>query len=159
MAKKTELTADIARDIARAFGVSLFDRNSYAAKDKAQANLSGRTHYVDDDTLRFFHSRISSARAIEHETIFLIVESVAADYQNRSRGFRFVAFDLNGSVINDRKGPETLHRTSAQAEKEMWAWANAFDTLAHYKARLIERAERAKREAAAMTAAARKIRV
>ncbi len=129
MAKKTELTQTVAREIALALNANIFDRrNSISPKANAQANLSGRTHYVNDDTLRYFFSRIVRTREIEHGLLFLLIELVAGDHQNRSRGFRFVAFDLCGTVINDRisANPESLFRTSAAAEKAMWDWADFF---------------------------------
>lgn len=160
--KPAEMTQELARTIARAFDVSLFERkSSYSAKSDAQGNLSGRTHYADDSTLKFFYSRISSGRAIEHGTVYMLVESVAGDFQNKTRGFRFVAFDLTGRTINDRRNAdvETLHKTSARAEREMWEWAESFNVAAHYKERLSEESERAKRRAADMAAAAKQIKI
>lgn len=153
-----EMTADLARATAQAFNVDTFQRKaSYSAKADAQANLTGRTHYVDSDTLKYFHARINSCRAVDNGALLLIVESVAADYENRSRGFRFVAFDLTGTVL-ERADSDNLHKTSAQAEKAMWAWADSFDCLAHYRVLLQERAERAKRNAADMLATAKRLK-
>lgn len=145
------LTEQTARDIARACDASRFDRHSYDAKACAQRNLAGRSHYCDDDTLKYFHSRIQSARPECHGLVLVIVESAAADYQNRSRGFRFVAFDLFGTVINDR---DTLHKESDKAHADAAAWLQSFDVLAHYRADMTERAERMARRAADMRAAA-----
>lgn len=161
MTKKTELTRELARNIALALNANIFDRqNSSNPKLNAQANLSGKTHYVDDDALGFFHSRIISTREIDHGLVFLLIESVAADHQNRSRGFRFVAFDLFGTVLNERPSLTSgLCRTSSQAEKQMWAWADEFDTLVHYKHAMTERADQMKHDAAFMAKQARAIKI
>lgn len=162
MSKKTELNQEVARNIALALNENMFSRmNSSNAKWNAQSNLRGKTHYVDEDTLRCFYSSITSTYDIDHGLVFTLIESVAADHRNQSRGFRFVAFDLCGTVINERASAsrETLFRNSRQAEKAMWAWADEFDTLAHYKMVLTERAERMKKEAAFMLTQSKSIRL
>lgn len=153
------ITEETARNIARAIGVSLFERAGYTAKACAQHNLTGKTHYCEDSTLRFFFSRINSARARCEGTVFLIVESVAADHQNTSRGFRFVAFDLFGTVLNDRPNAisDDLRRKSDKAEQDAADWLESFDVLAHYRHALAERAERLQSQAAEMISAAAKL--
>lgn len=144
-----QITEDTARALAYACGVGRFERRGYAAKACAQANLSGRTHYADDDTLRFFHARILHAWPECEGLILTIVESVAADPDNRSRGFRFVAFDIFGTVI-ERPGIESLHKTSRAAEKALDAWLAGFDVVAHYRAAMTERAQSFERGAASL---------
>jgi hypothetical protein len=141
--------------IARAAGCCKFDRHGYDAKTNAQRNLSGRTHYVDPDTLRFFHSRLVHTEIHAEGLLFALVESVAEDMGNTTRGFRFVMFDLFGTVINDRK--DTLHRTSDKARQALAEWLEAFDVADHYRKTLRNRAERMQREAADLLAAAEQI--
>lgn len=155
---KPEKHLEAARAIARALHVSLFDRCGYDPKAIAQRNLSGKTHYVDDDTLRFFHSRINYARVSHDGLIFALVESVARDFENTSRGFRFVVFDLFGTVINDRDSADATHSKSDKAHDALNQWLSGFDALAHYKTAMLERAERMKREASDMAKVARSIR-
>ena len=151
---KYEFTDQQARDIARACDASRFDRHSYDAKACAQRNLSGRSHYCDDDTLKYFHSRIQASWTACGGLVFVIVESAASDYKNTSRGFRFVAFDLFGTVISARADSETLHKKSDKAHSDACAWLESFDVLAHYRAEMVERAESMERRAADMRAAA-----
>lgn len=159
-AKKTVLDNDNARAIAEALGKTLFERKSgYSAKDNAQRNLDERTHYVSDSTLKSFHSRVMSARDTDHGLVFAIIESVAKDYQNHSRGFRFVAFDIEGTVINDRASATDTVSTSAKAEKDMWAFLDTFDVLAHYKKVMEYKADRYKVQAAHMLRIAKSIKV
>jgi hypothetical protein len=151
-------TEQTARAIADAIGTSRFERYGYDAKSAAQRNLSGRTHYADDDTLRFFHARILSAQPQCEGSILVTVESVAADMRNTSRGFRFVAFDLFGTVINDRLSVESLHKKSDQARQAAADWLESFDALEHYRAAMTERAERLERQAAKLTDCAKSLR-
>ena len=148
-----------ARAISRAIGVSLFERHSYDAKYCAQRNLSGKTHYADDDTLKYFHARINSVKIAHEGLIFGIVESAAKDPDNRQRGFRFVVFDLFGTVLNDRDHDDAMHGKSDKAAAAMAEWLESFDVLAHYKRAMLERADILKREAAEMSKAARAIRL
>lgn len=98
-------------------------------KVNAQANLMGRTHYVDDDTLRWHKSKIISARCVDDGLLFAIVTSDALDMNNTKRGFRFVIFDVFGNTV-ERPKLEDAYRTSAQATKAMWAALNALDAVA-----------------------------
>jgi hypothetical protein len=108
---------------------SLYQNHGSYPKPNAQRNLSGRTHYVDDDSLRFHKSRILSARATCDGLLFAIVESVAIDYENRRRGVRYVVFDLFGRVVS-RLALEDCWRTSAAATKAMWTFINGCDAVA-----------------------------
>ena len=162
MAKKTEITRELATSIAHVIGTRLFEnRSSYSAKDDAQRNLEGKTHYVDDATLKAFYSRISSARHTDQGLIYSIVESVAGDYQNNSRGFRFVTFDLYGTIINDRVSADVnrLHKTAAKAQAEMWEFLDGLDVAAHYKRVMAEHADPIKAQAANLHKLAKSIKV
>lgn len=92
----------------------------------AQRNLMGRTHYVDPDTLRFHRSRVISARHTDEGLLFAIVTSDSLDYQHTKRGFRFVIFDIFGTVL-ERTKLEEAYRTSERARTAMWAALNAID--------------------------------
>jgi hypothetical protein len=98
-------------------------------KINAQRNLAGRTHYVDDDTLRFHKSRVISARAVDDGLLFAIVTSDALDWNNTRRGYRYVVFDVTGRVVS-RVDLEDAFKTSRQATKAMWAWLNEADAKA-----------------------------
>ena len=150
---------DTARKISQSLSTSLFSRCGYDAKYCAQRNLTGKTHYVDEDTLKFFHARIVLTRAMQEGLLFGLVESVAKDSDNMSRGFRFVVFDLFGTVLHDRAHVEAMHNKSDKAAAAMAEWLKSFDVLAHYKCAMLERADRLKREAAEMSKAARAIRM
>ena len=120
--------------------MKLFTRESGDVTRNAEMNLAGRTHYVDPDTRRYFHSRITASNDTCGGLLFYIVESCAADYQNTRRGFRPVVFDLFGEVIF---GPnlETLFRTTEQARKAAYAFINSVDAVAVANA-AIDRQER-----------------
>lgn len=109
---------------------NLYRTESSHTKTNAQRNLCGRTHYVDDDTLRHHKSRILSARVVDNGLLFAIVESVAADYEGKTRGFRYVIFDIFGHAIGKRNALDSLYGSSGSATKAMWNELNAIDAPA-----------------------------
>ena len=145
---------ETAYKISRAIGCGLFDQNGYHAKTSAQRNLQGKTHYADDDTLRFFSARINRCRPLFGGLILMICETTADGPGRSSRGHRCVAFDLFGAVINDRRGLDQLHASSDKALREFESWAESFDPLAHYRQAMDDRAKRLHREAAHLEKAA-----
>lgn len=110
--------------------MNLYRQESSNPKYNAQRNLVGRTHYVDDDTLRFHKSRIISSGTSDRGLLFWLITSDALDHENKSRGFRYVIFDLFGTVL-DRPDLEHAFRTSTQARKALWKQLDAIDAIAH----------------------------
>lgn len=104
----------------------LYRDQSGDPKRNAQLSLQGRTHYVDNDTLRGFKSRVISAHPVDGGLLFAIVTSDALNRENTHRGFRYVIFDLFGNVI-ERTEIEKAYRTSEKACKAMWDALNAID--------------------------------
>ena len=104
----------------------LYRNHSSYPKPQAQMNLAGRTHYVDDGTLRFHHSRVLSAHVLYEGLLFAIVTSDAADYENTRRTFRYVVFDVFGTVISRVKIDEGWSTRKA-ATNAMWSDVNQMD--------------------------------
>jgi hypothetical protein len=135
-----------------------FDQQQYhskclsTARANAQAMLTGRTHYVDDSTLRYFNSRITAAQPSTFGLFYRITESCSRSYDGTGRGFRVVLFDLNGQTIY-RPDLDSLHSTAAKAEKAFYAWFESFDPLAYYREELTTHARRAHKRAANLEAA------
>ena len=109
--------------------MNLYRSESSNPKWNAQRNLSGRTHYVDDDTLRFHKSRVLSSRNTDQGLLFAIVTSDALDMHNTKRGYRYAIFDLFGNVL-DRPKLEDAFRTSQKATDAMWDALNKTDAVA-----------------------------
>ena len=112
----------------------------------AQDQLTGRTHYVDDSTLRYFHARIVGAHDDADGLLFWIVESSAKDPDNNARGFRPVAFDIFGEVVF-RPDLADMVKTSDKARALYREWLETFDIAAHYREALESRARRLESEA------------
>jgi hypothetical protein len=112
----------------------------------AQDQLSVRTHYVDDSTLRFFHARVIGAHHDAEGLLFWIVESSAHDYENTARGFRPVVFDIFGEVVF-RPDLSDMVKTSDKARALYRNWLESFDIVAHYREALESRAKRLETEA------------
>lgn len=117
-----------------------YEKRSSYPKPCAQENLSGRTHYVDDDSLRFHDSRILWARPLCDGLLFAIIESVATEYRGSKRGFRYVVFDLFGNVVS-RVSLEECERTSAAAHRKLDKWLTTANPTA-INLEALERAER-----------------
>jgi hypothetical protein len=144
-------------EVLRAAGADLFADNSSDAKWRAQRALAGRTHYATDDTLRHFKSRILSSSCLEQGAAFWLIESLSLDYSHSSRGFRFVCFDVFGTVL-ERVNLGHAFTSSEGARRGFWAWFESFDLRAHYVDVLQARADRLASEAKALRAAVRSIR-
>lgn len=137
----------------RQAGAKLFENRYYSTgKANAQDNLRGVSHYVDDNTLRYFKSRICDATEIMDGLFFKIVESVALDMHNTERGYRVVVFDVFGSVV-ERASLDDCHKTRKKAERNFHF---VLDVQAYYAKRLRElgetEANAAKRKIAAANA-------
>lgn len=130
-------------------GPGLFtDRSSYPLP-QAQRNLEGRTHYVDDATLKYFGSRILTCGFTDDNSILYLIESCKTSPDGGGREFRYVIFDVFGTVIQRPVMGEGF-KTSEQARRAMWEWLNSFDAQAHYLEVLERRAARLEGEALAM---------
>jgi len=127
------------------------------AKHEAQEALSGLTHYVDDSTLKYFHSRITAASPIMEGLFFEIMESSSRDMHNTARGFRVVVFDVFGETVY-RPTLDGMKATSAAARKAYKA-TFTIDAAAHYAEKLKSKADRMTREAEDLYDAAAQVAV
>jgi hypothetical protein len=112
----------------------------------AQNQLEGRTHYVEDSTLRYFYARVIGAHDDADGLLFWIVESTAQDHENTARGFRPVVFDIFGEVVF-RPNLSGMVKTSDKARALYRDWLESFDIVAHYREALETRAGRLESEA------------
>jgi hypothetical protein len=110
--------------------MNLFRRESDKPKYNAQRNLMGRTHYVDDDTLKFHKSRVLATYVIDDGLLFAIITSDALNWENTKRGYRYVIFDVFGTVL-DRPDLKEAYSTKKAAIEAMWHTANKIDAKAH----------------------------
>lgn len=124
---------------------NLYQTRHYEAKYDAQRNLQGRTHYVDDDTLRYHKSRVMSCHVIDGGLLLALVMSDALDYNNTKRGFRFVVFDVFGNVL-ERQSFDDAFKTSDAARKAMWAYLNTVDAVKVTREAMQSHAKQVKRE-------------
>jgi hypothetical protein len=120
-------------------GIRPYRQQSCCSLDDAQRNLQGRTHYVDNDTLKGFRARVLNAHLSRDGLVYWIIESVGNKPFDGKANKRFIAFDVFGDVISDR---EQWHATSKAADKERKAFLDSFDAEAHTEGRLLERAKR-----------------
>jgi hypothetical protein len=103
--------------------VNLYRNESSYPKINAQRNLQGRTHYVDDSSLRWHKSRVLSARIVNNGLFFAITTSDALDPNNMRRGFRYVIFDIFGNIL-ERPKLEDAFKSHEKCLREMWKILN-----------------------------------
>lgn len=120
-------TLETLKTALNAYGVNPYRDDSSYAVSRAQRALSGRTHYVDDDTMKLFGCRINACHVDYNGLYCWILESVA--HPSMGRVHRFVLFDVFGTVLTERG--EMLRKTRKQAEKDKEAFFGTFDPLAH----------------------------
>lgn len=152
---KTTVPENLAAAL-RLTGIYPFQSHSCHADYDAERNLRGRTHYVDADTLKGFQARILDsglyAKGVpgwecSDALIFWIVESVNSRPDHKGKNKRFVAFDVFGTVINDRASlsgePEAgWHRNTEAARKEGLAGLAGFNAVKHTRDTLANRARK-----------------
>jgi len=127
------MNKELANQIAQAFDQTLYhSKYCTTARANAQSMLIGRTHYVDDNTLRYFGARITSAQPSTFGLFYRITESVGRESNGGKRGFRTVLFDINGQTVY-RPSLEEMQSTSTKAEKVFYEWFETFDVVAHYR--------------------------
>tara|TARA_R110002012_G_scaffold315040_1_gene528329 strand:+ start:1335 stop:1760 length:426 start_codon:yes stop_codon:yes gene_type:complete len=94
--------------------VEKYSQHSYNARYNAQHNLRGRSHFVDDATLRYFSGRVLSAYDSADGRLFVVVHSQATSLNDATRVYSYAIFDLAGSVINEH----TKHYKSAATARK-----------------------------------------
>lgn len=126
--------ADLAKliEAVKASGARLFQSESGDPTNNAQRNLSGRTHYVDADTLLWHKSRVLSTAILADGLLFRITESCALDMHNTKRGKRCVVFDVFGTAVC-RPDLESTFTSSDAARNASAREVAALDLAAHYR--------------------------
>lgn len=104
-------------------------------KADAQHNLRGRSFYVDDDTLKYHKARVLNCAPACDGLAYWIIESYAVDYENRSRAFRSVVFDICGNIVH-RIALDEGYKTEKAARKALDAFLESFDAVSHTKGAL-----------------------
>lgn len=112
-------------------GVHRYRQESYIALYDAQRNLSGRTHYVDAQTLKYFNARVNYAYPEYGGLLYTLCESV--QHPTFGRVHRFVVFDIFGNVISPRTEDDSFKKTSRQAIAALKKWISEFDAIVHTK--------------------------
>ena len=110
----------------RSIGVYQFREESCYPMDNLQRNLSGRTHYFDDSTIRYFGCRVNGDYIGSNGLYICAIESVK--HPSRGRLHRFVVFDVFGSVTSER---DNFFRTADQARKAYWKFLSTFNPEKH----------------------------
>jgi hypothetical protein len=147
------MNKELANQIAQAFDQTLYhSKYCTTARANAQSMLIGRTHYADDNTLRYFGARITLAQPSTFGLFYRITESVGRESYGGKRGFRTVLFDVNGQTVY-RPALEEMQSTSTKAEKVFYEWFQTFDIVAHYREQIALKATRTRDQTARLETA------
>lgn len=109
-------------------GARHFRCESCYAEHDAPRNLSGRTHYADEDTLRYFKSRMLNAGMSEDGLLYWMVESVGSRPDHGGWNRRAIVFDVFGTVLNER---EEWFKDTAKAVTSALEFVKGFDAVTH----------------------------
>ena len=102
--------------------MKLFQEYHYETTRNVKRNLDGLTHYYNDDTMRYFKSRILHDVITDGGLLLGTVESfINADGNRRVRA---VIFNVFGTVVNDRAEQFTNKK---KAIEKMWFDLNAMN--------------------------------
>jgi len=125
-------------------GIGLFETKSSYGDCDAKRNLQGHTHYVDDDTLRYFKARILRGRHHDGGLLYSMVESVNSKPHEGSKNKRGVVFDVFGTVLTER---DQWFTTAEQAVAANYKFLNKLDAIKHTRNEIKARAKRQINEA------------
>lgn len=121
-------TADLATALSK-HGVQLFKERSGMPLNQAQRNLEGRTHYVDDSTLKSFVAKIHSCNIMDDGLILGMVESCQKGPRAEDgRVFRPVFFDVFGNTVY-RPDLDDSFDSQKQAMSDFWKQAAEIDAI------------------------------
>jgi hypothetical protein len=107
----------------------LYEMRHHDPKFNAQRNLQGRTHYVDDDTLKYHKSRVLSTHVLDGGLLLAIVTSDSTDFHNKKREFRYAIFDVFGTCVA-RPELGLGFKSELLAKKAMFAVAQELNAVA-----------------------------
>jgi hypothetical protein len=133
--KSTRLSAAL-----NSAGIRLFRCESCNPHWDAVRNLEGRTHYVDERTLKYFKSKILNGRHTPDGLLFWLVESVQSRPDHGGFTRRAVIFDVFGEIVNEHANHQETQgewfKETSKAEKSASEFLKTFDAVAHTAAKL-----------------------
>jgi len=130
------------RDALDKAGVFHFRQNSsYKPKYSAQNALAGKSHYVDDQTLRLFNVKVLDAGPILEGLFYFIRESKSNGFDHVERIHDYKYFDIWGNTVRemDKKSERNECYSTSQLAKSEQRWFDV-NPLEYYSRELARRA-------------------
>ena len=130
---KTTNTDQEIKSIVEALGklhIRIFCYESGDPKFNAQRNLAGKTHYVDDDTLRWHKSRVLGTAILHGGLLLRVTCSDALDMHNTKRGYRCAVFDVFGTAVSR---PDLEHAATSKQAAINASEREEIDLVEHYR--------------------------
>ena len=130
------------RDALDKAGVFHFRQNSsYKPKYSAQNALAGKSHYVDDQTLRLFNAKVLDAGPILQGLFYFIRESKSNGFDHVERIHDYKYFDIWCNTVRemDKKSERDECYSTSQLAKSEQRWFDV-NPLEYYSRELNRRA-------------------
>lgn len=142
-------------ELIRATGNKSYEAQHYGnSSEHCERQLSGRSHYYDGGTRRYFGARVLDVSTDADDAMLFTVESVAPP--SGPRLYRMVAFDIYGTVVH-RTEQQTNGfagwKTADGARAELRKYREALDVRAVTIAAIKSKVKAIQREAAELEAA------
>lgn len=114
---------------------------AYNPVDVAMNHLREKTHYYDEQTRKYFSSRVLEC-FLKFDGLVCVTRESYLDY-NENRLTRYVCFDVFGGVVFRAKlgGDDTGFKTAKQAEKAYKEWVESFNVCQYYTSLLLKRVD------------------
>lgn len=119
------------------------DTWAYNPVDIAMSHLRGRTHYYDEQTRKYFSSRVLEC-FLKFDDLVCVTRESYLDY-DKNRLTRYVCFDVFGNVVfrgsvkyvtceqyTQKTYDNEGFKTSKQAEKAYKEWVESFNLCQYY---------------------------
>lgn len=108
------------------------DAWAYNPVDVAMNHLSGKTPYYDEQTRKYFSSRVLEC-FLKFDDLVCVTRESYLDY-NSNRLTRYVCFDVFGNTVFRAKigDDDTGFKTAKQAEKAHKEWGDSFNVCQYY---------------------------
>ena len=122
----------------------------YNVGASVERQMSGRTHFFDPSTMRFFSGKVLRARSLDDGAILGTICSQAEGFHG-GRVYVVNFHDFTGHCLSRENLGSRSFKTMAQADKAFWKRAETFDGRAVVVAAIRREHDDAKAKAASLS--------
>ena len=125
---------------------------AYNPVDVAMNHLRDKTHYYDEQTRKYFSSRVLEC-FLKFDDLICVTRESYLDY-DKNRLTRYVCFDVFGSVVfrGSIGDNDDGFKTTKQAEKAYEEWVDSFNVCQYYTDLLLKKVDKQNQLSVELTA-------